>query len=181
MKIKFILTILLLTATTFCFGQAEKLNQFDAEGKKTGKWIVYLDHDWKKTDDSSKASFMRYTYFDKGTNIYPMGPCGGKNYKLESATGKSNANTKIQLLDGEYKWYDGKGHLSSAHVFKNGEYISCKEYYPSGELSQHFDYTKKCEGQIHGWTVYIYDKKGNMTQALPTCKDKNGNWPMMRG
>lgn len=66
-------------------------------------------------------------------------------------------------------------------MFKNGEYISCKEYFPTGELSQNFDYTKKCEGQQHGWTVYIYNKKGNMTHILPTCKDKDGNWPKMRG
>jgi len=129
--------------------------------------------------DSAKAIFCRYTYFDHGINVYPMGPCGGKDYKLESTT--SSDNPRIKLLDGEYKWYDGKGKLSSVHVFKNGEYVSCKEFYSSGELNQYFDYTKKCEGQPHGWIVYIYDKKGNVTQALPTCKDKNGNWPTMRG
>lgn len=171
MKTKSILTILLLTLTTFIFGQT---NQLDANGKKDGKWTVYLDKDWKKVDDSTKALYRRYTYFDHGTNIYPMGPCGGKGYKLEG-------DTKSRILNGEYKWYDGKGKLSSVHVFKDGEYVSCKEYFPTGELSQHFDYTKKCEGQPHGWTVFIYDKKGNLTLTSPTCKDKDGNWPKMRG
>jgi len=171
MKTKPILLILLLTLTTFIFSQT---NQFDANGKKDGKWTIYLDKDWKSVDDSTKALFCRYTYFDHGTNVYPMGPCGGKNYKLES-------NSKNKVLDGEYKWYDTKGKLSSIHIFKNGEYISCKEYFPTGELSQHFDYTKKCEGQPHGWTVFIYDKKGNLTLTSPTCKDKNGKWPKMRG
>lgn len=171
MKTKSIFTVLLLTFTTFLFGQ---INQLDAQGKKDGKWTVYLDKDWKKVDDSSKALYKRYTYFDHGANIYPMGPCGGKGYKLEG-------DTKNKTLNGEYKWYDAKGKLSSVHVFKDGEYLSCKEYFPTGELSQHFDYTKKCEGQPHGWTVFIYDKKGNLTLTSPTCKDKDGNWPKMRG
>ncbi len=168
------ITILLLTLTTFIFGQTNSLNQIDSNGKKDGKWKVYLDKDWRKVDDSTKALFYRYTFFDHGTNIYPMGECGGKNYKLEQIS-------KTKILDGEYKWFDGKGNLSSVHIFKNGEYVSCKEYFPTGELSQHFDYTKICEGQEYGWTVYCYDKKGNLILASPTCKDKDGHWPKMRG
>ncbi|MBA3705029.1 MAG: hypothetical protein H0W84_03760 [Bacteroidetes bacterium] len=179
MKIKFILTLLLLTFTSFPFSQTETLNQLDSTGKKHGKWIVYLDTNWKKVDDSTKASMMRYTFFDHGINVYPMGPCGLKNYRLESVYGNYDSNAKIKLLDGEFKWFDGKGKLSSVHILKNGEYVSCKEYYPTGELKQHFDYTKKCEGQSLGWTVYIYDKTGNITLTSPICKDKKGNWPVM--
>jgi len=171
MKIKSILIILLLALTTFIFGQ---INQLDANGKKDGKWEVYLNKDWKKVDDSTKAVFRRYTYFDHGTNIYPMGACGGKGYKLEG-------DIKSKILNGEYKWYDGKGKLSSIHIFKNGEYVSCKEYYTTSELSQHFDYTKKCDGQAHGWTVFIYDKIGNLILTSPKCKEDKGNWPKMRG
>ena len=178
MKTKSILTIIVLTMTSLIFGQTSGLNQMDAKGKKDGKWVVYLDKDWKKVDDSTKALYCRYTYFDHGTNIYPMGPCGGKGYKLEP----SSADTKkITVLEGEYKWYDANGKLSSVHVFKNDEYVSCKEYFSTGELSQHFDYTKKCEGQSHGWGVTVYDKKGNIKLSSMTCKDKNGNWPPMRG
>ena len=107
-----------------------------------------------------------------------MGPCGGKSYKLEPS---SSVSKKIIVLDGEYKWFDNKGKLSSIHVFKNGEYVSCSEYFSTGELRQHFDYTKKCEGQPHGWQVIVYDKKGNIKFSSMTCKDKNGNWPPMRG
>ncbi len=178
METKSIFTIFLISFTSLIFSQTLELNQIDSKGKKNGKWTVYLDKDWNKINDSTKAMFCRYTFFDHGTNIYPMGPSGGNGYKLEPF---SEYNNKIAILDGEYKWYDAKGKLSSVHVFKNGEYISCKEYFPTGELSQNFDYTKKCEGQQHGWTVYIYDKKGNMTHILPTCKDKDGNWPKMRG
>ncbi len=178
MKAKFILSVVFLAMTLLTFGQTSGLNQINSKGKKEGKWIVYLDKDWEKVDDSTKALYARYTYFDSGTNIYPMGSCGGKGYKLEPGLAD---NKKTTLLDGEYKWYDAKGKLSSVHVFKNGEYFSCLEYFPTGELSQHFDFTKKCAGQPHGWEVIVYDKKGNIKLASMTCKDKNGKWPPMRG
>lgn len=178
MKTKSTLIIILLTMTSFIIGQTSGISQLNAKGKKDGKWIVYLDKDWKKVEDSTKALYCRYTYFDQGINIYPMGPCGGKGYKLEPSSADSK---KIIVLEGEYKWYDAKGNLSSVHVFKNGEYVSCKEYFSTGELSQYFDYTKKCEGQPHGWEVTVYDKKGNIKLSSMTCKDKNGKWPLMRG
>jgi antitoxin component YwqK of YwqJK toxin-antitoxin module len=171
------LSILFLILNLFTFGQSESINQFNVKGKKDGKWIVYLDKNWKKTADSSKAIFSRFTYFDDGTNIYPMGICGGKNYTLLP----TSSNKKIELLDGEYKWYDGKGRLSSVHLFKNGEYVFCKEHYQSGQLNQHFDYTKKCDGQLHSWIMHIYDKKGSIKFTAPFCKDSNGNWPKTSG
>lgn len=177
MKTTSVLIFLLLITSGLIISQTPTLNQFDSDGKKDGKWVLYLDKDWKKVNDSTKAFYCRYSYFDHGTHIYPMGPCGGKGYKMEPV---SFNDKKVVLLEGEYKWFDSKGKLSSVHVFKDGEYVSCKEYFPTGELSQHFDYTKKCEGQTHGWIVYIYDKKGNLKLALPTCKDMNGKWPLMR-
>ncbi|MDQ3047025.1 MAG: hypothetical protein M3R27_05705 [Bacteroidota bacterium] len=171
---KFLIFFLLLGLNSIAFSQSALLNQFNDKGQKHGKWVLYMDQNWKKLDDSLQASFRRYTYFDHGNNIYPMGPCGGKGFTL-------SGDLKSRMLDGEYKWMDAKGKLSSVHLFKNGEYVSCKEYFSSGVISQHFDYTKKCEGQEHGWTVFIYDRKGNLTLTSPTCKDKNGNWPKMRG
>jgi hypothetical protein len=163
-------TILIFTAAFFsstAIGQS--FNQFDAKGKKDGKWIIYLDKDWKRIDDSSKAAFKRLTYFDHGVNVYPMGPCGGKGYRLEHS---SDDQSKIHLLDGEYRWHDSKCNLSSVHVFKNGEYISCKEYSTSGKVTQYFDYSKKCTGEQYGWTVFLYDENGKLKKEYPTCKDK---------
>jgi hypothetical protein len=173
MKTLLLSAILLFVFATALFAQPAPVNQFDAWGKKDGKWTVYLDKDWGKTTDSTSALYFRYTWYDHGINVYPMGPCGGKNYKLETATAG-------KLLNGEYKWYDGKGRLSSVHVFESGKYISCKEFFPTGELSQHFDYTKKCDGQPEGWTVFCYNKKGDLILASPTCKDEKGKWPTMR-
>lgn len=168
------ISILFLSFLSLLGFSQDKLNQLDNNGKPNGKWLLYLDKDWAKVRDSSAALYFRYTYYDHGVHVLPMGPCGGKNYKLE----KPHNN---KLLDGEYKWYNAKGQLSSVHVFKNGEYVSCKEYFTSGELNQHFDYTKGCAGQEHSWTLFIYDKKGTLILESPTCKDEKGNWPKMKG
>lgn len=141
MKPKHIFLVLFSSFVIAGYSQSLSVNQFDSTGKKDGKWIIYLDKDWNKIEDSTRALFKRYTWYDHGVNIYPMGRCGGRNYKL-----KPNTTGTKALVDGEYKWYDGHGKLSSVHVFQNGEYVSCKEYYTSGELHQFFDYTKKCEG-----------------------------------
>lgn len=170
--------VLGLTLLNF-IGISQTLNQLDSEGKRHGKWLVYLDKNWKRTDDSTKAYFKKYTHYDHGVNIYPMGPCGKKGYRLEGpALKKMNGN--YEFLDGEYKWFDEKGVVRSIHAFKNGEYIACKEFFKTGELQQHFDYTKKCEGQEHGWIVYVYNKDGSIILTSPTCKDSKGRWPKMR-
>jgi len=165
--------------TLLTSGQTDKINQLDPSGKKDGKWVVYWDRNWKTINDSSKALYYRYTVYSHGTNLYPMGRCGGKGYKLETMS-ESKDKKGIELLDGEYKWYDNKGRLSSIHVFKNGEYVSCKEYFSSGELNQYFDYTKKYQGQELTWCVTIYNKKGELVQDLYFRPDKNSLWPATR-
>lgn len=170
-----------LAISQFLSAQNSGLNQLDKDGKKDGKWVVYLDKNWKRMDDSSTAIYCRYTYYDHGTNIIPMGECGGSGFRLEKTGITTAATSNSKLLNGEYTWFDDKGILSSVHNFYDGEYISCKEYFNNGQVNQHFDYTKGCAGEAHSWTVYIYDKSGQLTQSLPTCKDKNGKWPKMKG
>ena len=169
---KTILTILAITITTFSFAQ-DAIDQLDANGKKNGKTTIYLDKNWIQVS-ADQAVYTRYTHYDHGTNVYPMGPAGRKGYTVQSSS-------DAKVLNGEYTWKNAKGNLSSVHVFKNGEYVSCKEYSKSGKVSQHFDYTNKCEGQPHGWSVTVYDKNGNVQLTKKICKDANGVWPNMRG
>lgn len=175
MRLLFI--FLLSSPFMLCYSQQEPLNQLDPSGKKDGKWIVYLDDKWNKTD-SSKAVFYRFTWYDHGVNIHPMGAGGGKNSRME-ASGALQQAGNIILLDGEYKWYDSKGRLKYIHVLKNGEYVAYKEFYSSGELQAYFDYTRHCEGQPHSWRMYVYDKQGKVISSSYTCK-VNGKWPVLR-
>jgi hypothetical protein len=160
-------------------GQMDSLNKFDSNHKKDGKWILYLDSRGDKVPDSTKAAFWRYTWYDHGTHIYPMGGFIDKNGKIEGQQNRE-AGGKPQMLDGEYKCYE-KGKLKFVHTFKNGEYISYKEYFSSGQICSYFDYTKHFEGQPHTWYIYTYDKTGKLTFEGWIKKDEHGHWPSMRG
>lgn len=181
MKTKSTLTLLLLILIKFVFCQSPLLNQFDSLGKKNGKWILYLDKTGAKLSDSLGASFCRYTYYDHGTHIYPMGNFISKNGKIVAAENNSNQYSKIKLLDGEYKCLDSKGRVKFIHVFKNGEYISYKEFYKSGKLHTFFDYTKHWQEQAHSWYWCVYNKKGKVQYEDYTKRDDHGHWPPMRG
>ncbi len=158
----------------------EKINQLDTEGKRDGKWIIYLDSTaWKRVKDSCNASYFRYSYYDHGVNINPMGRAGKKGWKLECFSNSEPPVGKIKLLDGEYKWIDSEGKVRFIHSFNKGEYILYKEFYPSGKLHTFFDYTKKWEGQPHSWYIYSYDKKGDLKYEGYVKKDKDGHWPSM--
>ncbi len=163
--------------TLLSFSQNDTLDQHDEKKRKNGWWMVYLNKNWKHVKDTSQAFYYRFNYFDHGTNIYPMGTAGKNNWKLETE-GEPLTETKFKMLDGVYKWYDNKGHLFSEHVFKEGQYISCKEYYMTGLLHQHFDYTKKCKRQIHGWCVSVYDQKGKLSMEGCMCKGRDGVWAL---
>ena len=175
MKLKIFFTQLMLILCSATFSQTEKLNQLDSAGKKNGKWCVYLDAKWNKVD-SAKAVFFRYTWYDSGINIQPMGL---GDFKMESTTDSSKQIGKIKLLDGEYKWFDKKGNLKFVHVLKKGEYISYKEFFSSGQLKTFFNYKEHCEGQPHSWCIFIYDKHGHLDGTSHTCKDDKGHWPKL--
>ena len=76
--------LLLFCFTLTAFSQNNLINQKDSIGKKHGKWLVYWDSNWKEVKDSSQSVYHRYTVYDHGENIYPMGSCGAKSWKLES-------------------------------------------------------------------------------------------------
>ena len=88
------------------YGQTEPINQFDAEGHKTGVWIEYLDSTkWKILADSLNASSARYTFFERDLNLFTEFYYG--RTKLVRCDSLSQNNHSM-MLNGEYKWYDKK-------------------------------------------------------------------------
>ncbi|MBI3511896.1 MAG: hypothetical protein HY064_14640 [Bacteroidetes bacterium] len=159
---KLLLSLLII----FCFfsklfSQPASIDQRDSSGKKNGKWKVYWDASWHEVKDSAKAVYYRYTFYDHGEDVYPMGP-RDKKWKLVAST-ETKSGGKLILLDGEYKWYDEKGILRDDDVFKNGEYVSYKWYYSTGELNQFFDYGNHWQDQTMSWHIFEYDKTGKVT------------------
>lgn len=157
--------VILLTFILFSFSlfSQEGINQLDANGKKHGKWIVWLDTDWKLAKDSMSAAYYRYNYFNHGANIYAMGPWGGKNTKLEGVPNSVVKKGNAKQLDGTYKWFNSKGQLVSEHILKDGWYVSFKEYFPaSGQLQTFFDYTQHDAGDQYSYLMTMYNSKGEL-------------------
>ena len=173
-------TLFTFILAVFSIQAKAQINQTDAEGKRDGLWLVYLDAAGDKTKDSTKAVYKRYTWYDHGTNVYPMGSLIETGGKIET-TGATAEKGKIVLLNGEYKCYNKKGVLFAIHKFDSGHYVSYTEYHPSGTVKTLFDYTKHCDGQEHSWHMYIYDATGKLTLEQCTKKDAAGNWPKMKG
>ncbi len=178
MKIKIL--FVLIISSLFSYSQQEKLNQLDTEGKKDGKWIIYLDDSWKKVKDTNMAVYCRYNFYDHGANLNPMGPCKTKKEKLESSNNGGIQRGKMKLLDGEYKTIDEKGNVRFIFILKNGEFVSYKEFYANGIISAWFDYTKNWEGLPHSYFITTYDKKGNVNSQGYFRKNDNGQWPPTR-
>jgi hypothetical protein len=178
MKTKALIVCLFLTFSLFA---QKQINQHDANGKKHGVWIVWLDTDWKLAKDSMSAAYYRFNYFDRGASVYGMGPWGGKNTKLEGIPNKIVKKGNAKQLDGVYKWYNSKGQLICEHVLKDGWYVSFKEYYPStGQLQTFFDYNKKFEDKEYTWWYGTYDKSGKLTFEGWEC-EQNGKRPGTKG
>lgn len=161
MKTQILSLLLFFGLIRVSIGQNDTLNRFDSNGKKHGKWIVYLNYYWTPLKDSSNAVYYRYTIYDHGEDIYPMGAWGRKKWKLEPSPSNSQQHEKMKLLDGEYKWIDKKGRTNSIHYLKKGEYVWVKGFYSSGKLENYSSFTKTWYGHPNTYSIYEYDKKGN--------------------
>lgn len=168
MRIKLLIACILLSFSLF---SQEQINQRDADGKKHGKWIVWLDKDWKLAKDSMSAVYYRYNYFINGRSMYPMGPMDGKS------EAKSNSNLKkgnALLLDGEYTWFHKNGKARFVNVLKDGWFVSYKEYRSDGTIEKFFDYTDHDQEQKYSWSMYIYNKKGELKEKFWTYEEQGG-------
>lgn len=168
------LTLFLIVFSLIAFGQTDKLNQFDSNGKKHGKWVIYWDKSWKQVD-SVNGIYARYTFYDHGDNLNAMGPCGSNNWKLVSRSKSENKIGNAVLLDGEYDWTDSKDVVRFSFIIKNGEFVKYKEFSKSGVLTTIFDYTKLYNNQPHSYAIMQYKKNGELKSTSYAVKDMNSN------
>lgn len=154
--------------------QAQNLNQLDVNGKKHGKWEMYLSVGWKNVSSSKDATYLRYTYYDHGTNLYPFGTLGTKRYKLLHEGDDEKQANGLKLMNGTYKWLDKKGRLLFLHQIKNGEYVLYQDYRKAGELKTEMDYSQKYMEQEHTYKMTTYDKRGKPTVFFHQQTDKWG-------
>jgi hypothetical protein len=183
-KIKLLLSVLFTGVSLSLLAQSEKINQLDAKGKKDGKWIEYIDEKFRIIKDSSKAVFCAYNNYDHGENIYTIsfGNISGIAYKMEHTANSGSSTGKINMLDGEYKWFDKKGRIVVIDSFKNGEHIASK-YYAwrvwdswlgrplgfrnklTGKLHEDYDFTKTYMSQPYTYHVDAFETNGKVFHA----------------
>lgn len=154
------ITLITFFFASICSGQTDTLNRIDDLGKKYGWHEVYWDQHWNEVKSKEKAVYVRYTWFNKGKDCYPMGPCGKKGWLLYD---KGNpVFDGLITLNGNYQWRDDQGRIRFELDFKNGIMQRYKEYYLSGILSQEFNYNDKVEDHPHSWKVIQYSKTGKI-------------------
>ncbi len=152
------------------------MNQFDSNGKKDGKWTVFLDARWNQLKDSSQAVYYRYTYFDHGINTIPMSPRGMRpKAKAETPEGEDLRPGEPIAMNGVYKWFDPKGKVGMMQEFKDGEMVAYKDYRRNGKLRQEIDFTQKYLEEPYTYQIWFTDKKGNRTRYFHQ-KTKKWGW-----
>lgn len=139
------------------------------------KSLIYLDSNLNVVTDNSNAVFSYYTYLINGKNIYPkLKNYSGNNYELKMKLNNSSMDKK---LNGIITYFDSKGRMSSQHTFKNGEYISIKEFDKKGRLQQYFDFREKSSCDSLSYCVYQNSKKRTSIKSFYIQRNENGEWP----
>lgn len=174
--------LLLIPFTGFCscgltVGR-DTLNQRDSTGKKNGYWVLYLNRSLHNKKDSNRACYYRYTYYDHGVNLYPMGGVD-KKWTLTHTPSNNKHMGTITELDGTFTWKDNKGITRAVITYKNGLCCIFRWFYPSGEEYYTWDYTRPFRKQAHTYTYYFYDKHRNIKYYY--FRKINGQWLLIRG
>lgn len=138
----------------------EQINQFDNNGKKHGLWEIYESAQWKDLPSPEGAEYIRYTYYDHGTDLSSMGQLAMKKHKIVHEGPKEETLKGLKLMSGTYKVYDPKGNLQFIHELKDGHYTAYKEFGKKGELKTDIDFTQRYMEQPHTYKITSYDKKG---------------------
>lgn len=156
-----IIYFILIFLSIKTFAQPNPINQFDAKGKKTGYWKIFLDEHAMPTD-SANAYLFGYEYFDNGKSIMNIF-ITEKNltrYKI-IYEGKLPEKGSPIPIDGTIKWFflnrDKVVGLKIWSEFDNGYPKTIKEYFASDStLLTMNDFTKKYNNEPGTFYVESY-------------------------
>ena len=145
--------------------QAQKLNQFDANGKRTGVWKKFYDNgkirysgEFKNGKEIGVFKFYKITSSSQPVIVkkYTNDTASVKFYnelgRLKSE-GKMIGKNRI----GKWIYYFSNGKLFSEEEYKEGKLHGVvKNYYPNGNVTQETTYLN---GQKHGVSKTFSDTK----------------------
>jgi hypothetical protein len=147
----YILTLFISLFVINVFGQPA-IRSLNKNGKRQGKWPVYLDNKWRSVKDTVNPTFIAYDKYVNGRSYCALIGKYKMPFRYETtASGK--------LLNGEYKWYDKKNRLKAVYVFENGETVTIDQYRKNGELEFHFDFKIIYDNNPYTYGMYWYYPK----------------------
>jgi len=157
-----IITLLVVFSSVHTFSQSDTLNQIDSNGKKTGWWIIYLNDNFEKLEDSVGATHCMYDYRTGWFSHYSWGKdLGSKKHSVYFPNNDTLKLGNYTLLNGDYiiKYKDGT--VWTVLSTSNGKLIEYKKFWPNGQLDDHFIYSAECGAPIRT-CLMEYNKKGEL-------------------
>jgi len=127
-------------------------NQYDDNGKKTGKWTVLFDENWLPIEDSSKASYYRTVTYKNGLpkgkviDYYMIGIKQWEGYLISDEPDSSH---------GKCIYYYENGNIESAGRYVNNQEHGVWRYWT--EDGRMISKEKFKFGYLEGYNKYIDD------------------------
>ena len=163
--------ILLLLLLVHFSASAQKINQYDAAGKKHGSWSVYVDSSLCETD-SLEASFKAFSEYVHGKNTLSF-ECSKWKRKLRVDHSKNTSEGK--LLDGEVSFYNAEDKIVEHHIYSRGKVKYYKSFNYGGEDGYYWTETYYFDSlyeNIQG--SYFYESKNNQGLVVSTGWYRDG-------
>ena len=151
---KYVYISILLIYCFVVFGQPSALNQFNGSGKRQGKWLIYIDKNWKEVKDTNLYVYKFYDEYLNGKPLIGIGKIK-HNERLEEPT-----ENEDKFLNGEYKWIKKNNTLLEKHFFRNGELVNSQYYKKNNVVEYYIDYTITYENNPYTYGMYYYMKNG---------------------
>ena len=158
---------------------AQKINQFDANKKRTGVWKKYYKNKRIRYTGQFKdgKEIGTFTFYDMGSSQFPSA-IKDFHSNSDSVTVRyfflnGKLKTKGLFLKrervGKWLYYFSKGGIMSEEFYNNGKLSgSLKIYYPNGKLTEHTHYK---DGLLHGLSKK-YSDSGVLIEVLMYEKGK---------
>ena len=154
--------IFLFSLAVKSHSQLDTLNQTNEDDKKMGWWVVYLDEDFKITDDSTEAIRCMYNYYFEDIFLYRFGEgYGSRRFPIQFPEDDTVTFRNCKLLNGSYSTYFKNGNLRSVLRASKGYLIDFKRYQRNGQLDFEVIYSAACGAPIQH-CLKEYNKDGSM-------------------
>lgn len=125
-----------------CWGQAEKINQFDENEKRHGLWKKYYE----------KRGQLRYEgVFEHGKEIDTFKFYKPKQEKPAAIKTFNRHNDSVGM-----KFYDKKGRLESEGIMLDENREGIWRYYKKGKKDHPIMTEEYKNGELHGWKTTYY-------------------------